>query len=231
MVEVPARVQKHTRPDGLEYTLPCSNSLLVMGFRIGAAIALLSGIIGSVMIGLSPLRGLAILLFALPLIWLTDRGLVPAARVAARGTPPTLAVVLALSLLPSALGMLLDAVTTGAAIGVFAASTWAALSLLGAEHAHIRIEPRGFVLRTGRGRGELRVAFSEISKIGRIALTRRWQDIIMGRRGSKESATLGLDLSAEEAAWLAHVLRQHLNAWRASTSPPRTGSAEPAAPR
>ena len=52
MVEVPARVQKHTRPDGLEYTLPCSNSLLVMGFRIGAAIALLSGIIGSVMIGL-----------------------------------------------------------------------------------------------------------------------------------------------------------------------------------
>ena len=220
MVAVPKRVQKHTRADGLAYTLPCNHSQLVLRFRVGTMVAFLIGVIVALSeAALTPMSALAITIFGLLAMTIADLCLLPVARYAARRSAPILPAVLVLSLIPSVLGALLGALLAGVAIGVLALAVWSALGILLVESAHLRIERRGFVLRTTPSRDEIRIAFDDIASIDRISLTRRWQDVTIARRGSTEAANLGLDLSADEAAWLVALLRKHMDAWHSTMRP------------
>ena len=213
MAEEPERIHKHTRSGGVEYTLPCNHSLLVLGFRVGAAVALLVGAAVAVLVPTSPLSGPTILL-ALPLTWLADRSLIPAVEAAKRGSVSTLAAMLLLALIPAGLGALQGALAGGMAAGALAATAWLVLGILPPALTLLRIERHGFVLRSAH-QEEVRIAFRQLSSIERIAFTRRWQDISIGRINSNASARLGLDLSEAEAAWMVELLRQHLARWEA----------------
>lgn len=226
MLEVPTRVQKHTRTDGLAYTLPCNHSPLVLGFRLGTVVALLIGVIAALSEGaMSPISVLAVTIFALLGMTVADLCLLPVARYAARRSAPILPAVFFLTLIPSVLGALMGAMIAGVAIGVLAGVAWSALGVLLVETTHLRIGRRGFVLRTTPSRDELRIAFDEIASIDPISLTRRWQDVTIGHRGSGQTATLGLDLNQEEAAWLVALLRKHMAAWQSTMRPSRGAKA------
>lgn len=220
MVEAPARIEKHTRADGRVYTLPCNHSPLVLGFRVGTVAALLIGAIAAVSDAeLSALGALTIATPGLLIVALADRGLQPAARYIARHPTPTLPVVLSLPLVSAALGALLGSMLAGLTSAALVLATWSALGALLVESAQLRIERRGFSLRTTRSGDAVRVAFDDISRVDRIALARSWQDITIERRDGTETANLGLDLNTEEATWLAALLHKHMAAWQSTMRP------------